>query len=367
MTDRLAEFHQGAAPSAYAGDDIEAGVVDAEADAILSKFNREADAIDKVYAWSEKAIRTIESSLSDPNALPSIGQQLDTVETKLDAVRKRLKRMAGESKELAATKGYAPSTLRIRITRYTKLGKDFMTVTSKMETVRQSHRNAVASGVKQDILVVNPHANERQVDRALAGEADLQDVLQVDDMTMRHQVQDLQQRNDAIQKLSKNIVELHQMFTDMSILVDGQQELINDIEYNVKEVKQDTRKAGDELVEARKHQKSARKKKACICFLVIAIVIGVAAAIIIPIALKNGWFSGGNGDGNNSNDSNNDSNSSGSGNGSNGGDGTGTGTGNGDSAGGSSSSESPTNPTRRMAPIGIGGGDMVLFKSKWFK
>lgn len=295
MTDRLAELQQGhslSSGSPEVVDDIEAGLR-SEQDAVLAKFNREADAIDKVYVWADKSIRTVQESLSNPDALPKVRDQLDVIEQKLDAVRVRLKRIASENKDLAAAKSSVPSSLRIRVARYTKLGKDFMATTSKLENAREAHKKVIARGVKTDVLRANPAASEAQVDRAIETGGDLESVLTADHTVLAHQIDDLRARNMDIQNLSKNIVELHQMFTDMSILVDGQQELINDIEYNVKEVKTDTKKAGEELLVARRHQKSARKKKICIVVLLIVIVVVIVLAVIIPMAVRNNWFSGG--------------------------------------------------------------------------
>lgn len=294
MTDRLAELRQGRslADSSVDADDIETGVRQ-EQDAILGKFNKEADAIDKVYTWAESSIDQVYDLLNNPSSIQEAAAKLDLVEKKLDAVRKRLKRIASENKDLAAGGVATPSSLRIRVSRYTKLGKDFMAVTEKLEAAREAHKKAVANGIKADILNADPSINEARLQHALDTGASLDTVVTSNNAALRYQIEDLRARNEDIQKLSRNIVELHQMFTDMSILVEGQQELINDIEYNVKEVKKDTKKAAEELVEARKHQKSARKKKMCICILVIVIILAIAAAILIPMALRNGWFSGG--------------------------------------------------------------------------
>lgn len=293
MTDRTKEL-LGSRPNhspPVIADDIETGR-DADADASLGSFNREADAIDKVFTWANKSISTIDASLSDPDALPSVTAQLDTIDTKLDAVRKRLKRMAAKNKELATSQSVPSATMRIRVARYTKLGNDFMNIVSKLQKVRESHKSLATEFVKRDVMRANPHVSESQVQRALDHNdpTQLDAIVSPDNPQLRHQLEDLQSRNRDIQNLTKNIVELHQMFTDMSILVEGQQELINDIEYNVKEVKADTRKAADELVIALDHQRSARKKKICICTLVVVIIVIVALAIIIPIAIQNGWF-----------------------------------------------------------------------------
>lgn len=294
MTDRLGDLHPSDvySESADIPDDIEDGR-GPDADAALSKFNREADAIDKVYVWANKSIQTVSSSLNDPDALPSAGAQLDTIDTKLDAVRKRLKRIAAENKELVSTQHTSPATMRIRVSRYTKLGNDFMAVVSKMQKVRETHKSLAENNIKQDILRANPYASEAQVQRALddPDPTQLDSVMQTGNPQRVHQLEDLRSRNRDIQNLSKNIVELHQMFTDMSILVEGQQELINNIEYNVKEVKADTRKAAEELEVALQHQRSARKKKICICMIVVIGIIIIAAIIIIPMGISRGWFS----------------------------------------------------------------------------
>ncbi|CAN8069041.1 unnamed protein product, partial [Agarophyton chilense] len=299
-----------AAAAAAADDDdedIETGL-DAAADAKLAAFNRKADAIEKVFVWADRSIRTITNDLSDPDALPSLTAQLDTIDNKLDAVRKHLGRIADENTRIAAEPHAAPATLRHRVNRFTKLSRHFMQLTAQMEAVRERHRHVLTDGVKRDIVAANPHATDRQVERALQ-HGDLHAVLHHQhDAQLHHQIDDLRARNNDIQKLSTNIVQLHKMFTDMSLLVDNQQELINGIEYNVKEVHQTTKKAADELLIARNHQKAARKKKACCIISVIVILLAIAAGIIIWQGLKNNWFGGGGGGDNNNNNNDNSNN-----------------------------------------------------------
>ncbi|PXF48365.1 Syntaxin-1A-like [Gracilariopsis chorda] len=300
MTDRLAELRPaGLSDSVPPEHDVEAGL-DPAAEATLTAFNREAEAIEKVFVWADRSIRTVTTALSDPDALPSVTAQLDTIDKKLDAVRKRLRRIADENKQMATAGDASPATLRIRVNRFTKLSKDFMAITTDMESVRESHRDVVTDAVKRDVLAANPHASERQVDRALQT-GDLDSVLQVDDVHLKHQIEDLRSRNRDIQKLSKNIIELHKMFTDMSLLVETQQELINNIEYNVKDVHKTTKQAAEELHIARNHQRSARRKKACCIISVVVIIVAIVGGILIWQGLRNGWFGGNNNDNNNNN------------------------------------------------------------------
>lgn len=72
----------------------------------------------------------------------------------------------------------------------------------------------------------------------------------------------------------------------MSILVESQQTLINDIEYNVQEVKADVKSAGEELVQARAHQKSKNKKKMCVILLILIIIAIIVIAILASVLTK---------------------------------------------------------------------------------
>lgn len=294
MNDRLADINSGVeADLPLEAEDIEAGR-DAGSNSALEAFNREADAIDKVYVWANHSITTIKASLSDAQALSSISPQLDAVDTKLDAVRKRLKRIANENKDLAASGAAPPSTMRIRVNRYTKLGTDFMEVVSDAKNVREEHKKRSTDSMKNEVLRANPQLTEEQVQSALDQNDSAQwaALMDTDNAQLRHQLEDLRSRNADLQTLTKNIVDLHQMFQDMSIVVETQQKLINEVEDGFEGVKIENRKANDELIEARQHQKAAGRKKMWITLIVIAIVI-VIALIFVFVVFRNQIFGNG--------------------------------------------------------------------------
>jgi SNARE domain/Syntaxin len=158
------------------------------------------------------------------------------------------------------------------------------------------------------VMRANPGMTPREADDAMAaGDRGLDSVMYADraDTTeLRYQVEDIKNRNAEIHKLTRNMAELNTMFVDMSILVEGQQELLNNIEYNVEEVQETTKAAAEELVGARKYQKAKNRKK-CWCMIIcLLIVVAAAAAVIIPLGNKLGWFNFGGG-GSNKNTGNN--------------------------------------------------------------
>ncbi len=287
MTDRLADLQRGERFSTASADaDIEAGLDD-QSEALLQSFTREADAIERVLVWGDSVISDVTAALASSSCdVPLQGSQLDAVETKMQAVRRRLKKMADDNRSFAAEHSGRPATVRTRLVHYTKLGKDFITITGRLSAVREKHRTVLKDGLKRAVRDVNPDVSERAVDAALREGGQIDDMLVGRGSHMEHQIADIRARNADIQKLVKNIADINQMFQDMSILVESQQTLINDIEYNVQEVKADVKSAGEELVQARAHQKSKNKKKMCVILLILIIIAIIVIAILASVLTK---------------------------------------------------------------------------------
>lgn len=283
-----------------ANDDVEVGL-DPVSERLMDRFNKETAAIKNVLDWAHASIQEVNASFqvgapsANPETLSMAGTRLDAVEEKLSAVRKRLKRIANENKDFKRDHANRTAAIRARVNQYKQLGQEFIDVTKELEDVRRKHRDALTRSVKADVMRANPAITEGQVDEAMAnGDRGLDSVLvnSAGNAELRNQVADIRARNAEIQKLTKGLVELQNIFTDMSILVDGQQELINNIEYNVEEVHTTTKAGVGELEIARRHQKSKTKKKFICCIVLILIAIAGALAIIIPIGNSQGWFSG---------------------------------------------------------------------------
>jgi syntaxin 1B/2/3 len=269
----------------------------------MEKFAKETDAIRNVLDWAHRNLADTDASFAvgtpsaSPENLSAAGARLAAVEDKLSAVRKRMRRIAGENKEFKRDHGNRTAALRSRVVQYKQLGERFIDETRTLEAVRIKHRDALARSLKSDVMAIAPGTSEAQIDAALDGNTDrgvdsvMQYAVSADEEQLRYHVQDIRERNAEIHKLTVSMQELNAMFTDMSILVDNQQDLLNTIEYNVLEVKGDTEKAVEELVIARKHQKAKNKKKIWCVIIIILIVIAAAVAILIPLAKKFNWFS----------------------------------------------------------------------------
>ena len=195
------------------------------------------------------------------------------------------------------------------------------------------YKNKYREKVERQYRIVKPHATKEEIDEAFdsgsqqpelftqqilqgpghaAARSALADI-QVNDLQTLpacHScasslatacVVDVQERHRDITRLETSIAELHQLFLDMSVLVEAQGELLDQIEFTVSQSVNYTGKvrtaqphadscwpheapacatqAVEELRTANKYQKKVRKKMCC----VICIILVIIAIIAIPV------------------------------------------------------------------------------------
>uniref|UniRef100_A0A0D6R0A8 t-SNARE coiled-coil homology domain-containing protein n=1 Tax=Araucaria cunninghamii TaxID=56994 RepID=A0A0D6R0A8_ARACU len=95
-------------------------------------------------------------------------------------------------------------------------------------------------------------------------------------------IKEIQERHDAVKDIERNLLELHQLFLDMSVLVQEQGGQLNDIEAHVTRASSFVQTGTRKLGEARRLQKNTRKWT-CIAIIILLIIILI---IVLPLVLK---------------------------------------------------------------------------------
>ncbi|KAI3959601.1 hypothetical protein MKW92_031864 [Papaver armeniacum] len=72
-------------------------------------------------------------------------------------------------------------------------------------------------------------------------------------------ISEIQERHDAVKEVEKGLHDLHQVFLDMAVLVEVQGEQLDDIQSHVARANSFVRGGTEQLLTAKKHQKSTRK------------------------------------------------------------------------------------------------------------
>lgn len=284
--------------------DIESDVSDVveEEEEVLAMFQQEIDAISQAIDRINEQIETIDSRYAvsvnlglqkadRTSASADISRLINQIEHTSEAIRKRLRRIAKENNEFAEEHKEKTGMLRVRVNTHQNLTRRFMGTMQHFEESQEEHRGNIKSALARQIRDMNPEATDEEIaDAVQKGNPEIiADNSQAFSQLPPHEqrrlqegLEDLQSRNHEIKKLEDSIIQLHQMFVDMQLLVETQGNLLNNIEYNVADTKEKTEVGLQELVQARAHQKSATKKKVCIAALIVIIL----AVILVPVLIK---------------------------------------------------------------------------------
>ncbi|PKA45779.1 Syntaxin-121 [Apostasia shenzhenica] len=150
--------------------------------------------------------------------------------------------------------------------------------------VAAEHREAVA---RRYYAVTGEKADESTVEAMAAAEEEGEGILRSAVMgagrgAVEAAVAEMRERKGAAEELERSLVELHQVFLDMAVMVEAQGHQIDDIESQVGRAKSFVDRGAQQLQQARRYQKNTRKWT-CIGIFALLVIILV---IVLPIVLK---------------------------------------------------------------------------------
>lgn len=98
---------------------------------------------------------------------------------------------------------------------------------------------------------------------------------------------EIQERNRAVKDLEASLLELHQVFLDMAVLVEAQGEMLDNIEKQVNRAVDYVGGGTKALVEAKTLQKS--KRKWCCCAIILLLIIIVIVVVVVVVVYIKPW------------------------------------------------------------------------------
>jgi syntaxin 1B/2/3 len=93
---------------------------------------------------------------------------------------------------------------------------------------------------------------------------------------------DVQDRHEAVRDLEASLLDLHQVFLDMAVLVEAQGEMLDSVEAQVSRAKDHVEAGVTHLVAAKRSQKRTRKLMCCGLIVLIVLVAAIVLAILKP-------------------------------------------------------------------------------------
>jgi len=187
-------------------------------------------------------------------------------------------------------KGSANERTRTTITAGLKKKlKELMGEFSEMRNrIQEEYREVVERRV---YTVTGKHVPEEEIDKMIDnGEAETifqKAIMEQGRGRVLDTLAEIQERHRAIKELEQSLLELHQIFLDMAVLVEAQGEMLDNIEKQVHRSVDYVSTGTNFLSSAKKIQHKTRKLMICCACIILIIVIIIILAYVKPWELHN--------------------------------------------------------------------------------
>lgn len=280
-----------------AGPDYDVQMTTTQIDPNLSMFLEEAEKVKQEMGLIREILGKLHEaneegkSLHKPEALKSLRVRINAdiigVMKKARAIKSKLEEMDRTNAANLRLSGYKEGTsvyrTRAAVTnglrkKLKELMMDFQGLRQRMmteykETVGRRYFTVTGEYPEEEVIekIISNDGGEEFLGRAIQ-EHGRGKVLET--------VVEIQDRHDAAKEIERSLLELHQVFLDMAIMVEAQGEQMDDIEHHVMNAAQYVKDGTKNLKSAKDHQRSSRK---CMCVGLILLLI-LILVIVIPIA-----------------------------------------------------------------------------------
>ncbi|XP_020599779.1 syntaxin-121-like [Phalaenopsis equestris] len=264
----------------------------------LDKFFQEVESIKEELNGIERAHRSLQESneslktLHSPMAVRELRARMDG-EVSQALKRAKLVKLKLESLERSnaasrSVPGCGPGSSSDRTRTSVVAGlkkklKDQMDAFGDLRRrVAADHREVVA---RRYYAVTGEKADEETIDAMAAAEGRGEGILRAaieGRGAVEAAVAEMRERRGAVEEIERSLMELHQVFLDMAVMVETQGHQLDDIESQVGRASSFVDHGVKQLHQARRHQLSTRKWT-CIALLILIIIVLI---IVLPIVLK---------------------------------------------------------------------------------
>ncbi|KAJ7685077.1 syntaxin [Mycena polygramma] len=239
---------------------------------------------DNVARISDLHSRSLNNT--DDNAAQRNAAQLDELVEDTSALSATLKRRV----KALERQGGSGRDGQIRKQQTALVKSKFVEAIQNYQTVEQQYRSKYKQRMERQFKIVKPDASPEEV-RAVVNDENNGQIFSQALMSSnrygesRAAYREVQERHEDIKRIEKTLGELAQLFNDMSVLVEQQDETIQVIETQAAGVERDT-EVGLQYTEKAVESARAARKKRWICF-GICIVLLIIVAVVVVVVIKN--------------------------------------------------------------------------------
>ncbi|KZT11267.1 t-SNARE [Laetiporus sulphureus 93-53] len=160
----------------------------------------------------------------------------------------------------------------------------FVEAIQNYQSVEQQYRTKYKQRLERQFKIVKPDATPEEVKAVVSDDQGGQIFSQALMNSNRYgearsAYREVQERHEDIKRIEKTLTELAQLFNDMSVLVEQQDETINVIETTAATVEKDT-EVGLGYTEKAVDSARAARRKRWICFALFLVIIAIIAIVV---------------------------------------------------------------------------------------
>jgi syntaxin 1B/2/3 len=239
------------------------------------------DNVNKISDLHSRSLNNMDEASAQyaEQQLASIQQETSSL---TNGVKNRIKLLESQNKRVPAG-----GDKNVRNTQVGAVKNRFKESIQRYQQVEQSYRQKYRARAERQFRIVKPDATQQEIKAALDDDQGGQVFSQALLNSNRHgeargALREVQERHEDIKRIERTITELAQLFNEMSILVDEQDDALNVIQEQGAQVETDMQQGLQHTNKAVDSARKARKKR-WICFWVIIVLILVIAAVVAAV------------------------------------------------------------------------------------
>ncbi|KAG2218954.1 hypothetical protein INT45_004646 [Circinella minor] len=173
---------------------------------------------------------------------------------------------------------------KIRQTQSENVRKRFLDTIRHYQEIENDYRQKYRQRIERQIRIVKPEATEEEVEQIMDSDQGTQvftqSIIQAGrQSSSRAVLSEVQNRHTDIKRIERTLLELHELFEDMQMLVERQGEVIVKIDDHAEQVAGDLKEGNRAVKRAVDFARSTRAKKWCCFFLVIILCVIIAILV----------------------------------------------------------------------------------------
>ncbi|XP_022978235.1 syntaxin-related protein KNOLLE-like [Cucurbita maxima] len=278
--------------SSAPGDNGDMGLFLEEAEKVKTEMGSIREILLKLQQANEET-----KSAHKPETLKSLRNTINidivTVLKKARSIRSHLEEMdrANAAKKRLSGSKEGTAIYRTRIAVTNGLRKKLKELMMEFQSLRQRMMTEYKETVgRRYFTVTGEKANEEVIEKIISDGVEeflgrvIKEHGQGGKVVVAETVEEIQDRHGAAKEIEKSLLELHQVFLDMAVMVEAQGEKMDNIEHHVMNASQYVRDGTKELKSAKELQRSSRK---CMCLGILLLLL-IILVVVVPIGVSFG-------------------------------------------------------------------------------